>query len=455
MKKKILVMDSEVSVREFFKAFFRKLSGAREHLHDPVFVENPQKALERFKTQSYHLAILDLRASTSSEILQQLRYESRGTPLLLLLSADGNEETAQKCVEQAMVDDYIAKPFNIEVLERKVLTLLKKPVLQKRGSGALSSDRVLPPIGQSSAMKNILSDCKKISSSLSTVLITGESGTGKEVLARYIHQLSTRRRKPFVEVNCGAIPRELMDSELFGHIKGSFTGANSDRLGFFELASEGTLFLDEIGELPLSLQPRLLRALQEKRIRPVGSGQHKDVDIRLIAATNRNLEHMVSENSFREDLFFRLHVIHITIPPLRERREDIADLARHFIKKYVSGKKSKVEKYLTPKLMEALQSYDYPGNVRELENIIERVVVLGETHLLFPKPGDQKNGYAFRSPVLSDSGLDLEKFVEDMEKDLIMQALEKTGGEQKSAARMLKLSPRSLRYRLQKYKLAG
>ncbi len=336
-----------------------------------------------------------------------------------------------------------------------------------RGSVALKKIQTTAPLAIDS---EVSSDFKK--AKRSNILITGESGTGKEVVARFIHQLSALKDKPFVAVNCGAIPDTLIESELFGHKKGSFTGAIEERKGFFELAHTGTLFLDEIGELSLAVQPKLLRALQEKVIRKVGAVKDQQIDVRLIAATNRDLESMVKEGLFREDLFYRLNVMRFHVPPLRQRKQDILPLVKHFLKQYKKGYHDN-DGFLSPSVVQAFEDYNYPGNVRELENAVERMLVLGKDNLQNPndiacmlrsggikgtiqdseKIKDNTCQSGLMQIPLPEEGINLEKVLNNLEKDVLERALKRVQGRRLEACSLLGLSTRALRYRLQKYKL--
>lgn len=308
--------------------------------------------------------------------------------------------------------------------------------------------------GETPVIKKVFSLVTKVAATDSTVLITGESGTGKELIARSIHKLSARASAPFVPVNCGAIPEQLLESEFFGAKKGSYTGATADRIGFFQQAQGGTLFLDEIGELPLSMQVKLLRALQEKKIRPVGATSEVEVDIRIVAATNKNLKHEVSKNTFREDLFYRLNVISIPLPPLRERKEDLPILISGLVKRLCKGKP--VPK-IAPSTIELLSQYDYPGNVRELENLLERALVLGGEVILPEHFPDLKLSKKETKVIVDESiqfPFDLDAYLSEIERRYIEAALVESHGIKKRAAELLKINFRSFRYRLQKYHIA-
>jgi two-component system response regulator PilR (NtrC family) len=301
-------------------------------------------------------------------------------------------------------------------------------------------------------MQKVFELITKIHSVKTSVLITGESGTGKELVARALHTEGVRAKTPFVAVNCGAIPEELMESELFGHKRGAFTGAVADKIGMFQEADGGTMFLDEIGELSLGLQVKLLRALQERRVKPVGATEELEVDVRVIAATNRDLETEVSRGAFRADLYYRLNVIELRLPPLRHRREDIPLLAEHFLRRF-SAEHRRASK-LSPEAMRRLESYEFPGNVRELENIIERAVALSSSALIGMSDLPEVKSPRITTPqppsALPAEGVDLDQLVSDYERTWVLRALEQTGGVRKRAAALLGISFRSLRYRLEK-----
>jgi two-component system response regulator PilR (NtrC family) len=298
-----------------------------------------------------------------------------------------------------------------------------------------------------------------VASGRSSVLITGESGTGKEVVARALHDAGERASQPFVTVNCGALPEALMESELFGHEKGAFTGASSRKDGLFRAAHGGTLFLDEVGELPTPLQVKLLRVLQERKVRPVGGTQELEVDVRVVAATNRDVEQAVREGSFRQDLFYRLNVIRVTLPPLRDRRDDIPALATHFLQKHSALEGKRLS--FSNEALRYIAEQDYPGNVRELENVVERAVALASEPYVVRADLQVGHGHdgadepaAGEQPVLPPEGMDLDARLGAVERSLLLQALERTGGNRTSAAKLLGTSFRSLRYRLVKYGLS-
>jgi DNA-binding NtrC family response regulator len=356
---------------------------------------------------------------------------------------------------------FLEKPFNLEDLEAHVRRGLEHQALQTR------SFRTKPQVKNRSLLNNIIGESRKmlslfeliekVAGSDSTVLLQGESGTGKELVARAIHDLSTRRNRNFVPVNCAAIPDDLLESELFGHVKGSFTGAIATRIGRFEMADRGTLFLDEIGDMKPNLQVKLLRVLQNREFEPVGATSSKKVDVRIIAATNQNLDKMVAEKEFREDLYYRISVIPIMLPPLRERREDIQLLVNSFLERFNRDKHNKVTG-LDKSTMNLLCGYDWPGNVRELENLIERLVILKGSGLVSPDDLPEKYRGSRSLPAtepmaLPEKGFCLNTAVEEFENQLILQALQKTGGNKKEAANLLNLKRTTLIEKLKKKQL--
>jgi two-component system response regulator PilR (NtrC family) len=316
-------------------------------------------------------------------------------------------------------------------------------------------------IGESEPMRALKQTIRTIATTNSTVIVSGESGTGKELVARAIHTCSPRSSEPFVSVNCGAFPETLLESELFGYVKGAFTGANSNKHGLFELSSGGTIFLDEISETTLPMQVKLLRVLQERCIRPVGGGQETPIDVRVIAATNKNLLQLVQDGQFREDLYYRLSVIPVEVPPLRNRGEDVVLLANHFLKKFAVQMGKNVVR-LSPESLQTMKGYDWPGNVRVLENTIERAVAMStgeELHVELPNAGQSAMAASASGPgalgvVLPSDGIDLERYIADIEKSLLQSALRRSNGIQTRAAELLKLSYRSFRHMMKKYDLS-
>ena len=465
MYKKILVVDDEPSIREFFQILLKKISSESDYSFEMVPAEDGGKALELLEKQSFDMIISDLKMPRLSgiELLEKIK-PIYPDIVFILVTAFDTSDIAVKAIKRGAYD-YIPKPFNVDEIKMTILSAFNVKELKEENQQLKKElDReknISSVIGESAVMRQIFQDIQQISHSTSNILVTGESGTGKEVIARTVHTASTLKSKPFIAVNCGAIPETLIESEMFGHKKGSFTGAITDKKGFFELANGGTLFLDEIGELPLAVQPKLLRALQEKVVRMVGGVSDKKVQVRFIAATNRNIEKMVQLNQFREDLFYRLNVIRIHIPPLRERKEDISLFVKYFLKKY-SQKLNIPEKKISEKAAKLFQQYHYPGNVRELENLVERVVILGgdeeireEDVSSFLEQNSQDKGIVNSGVDVSlpANGMDMENFIGNMERSLLIQALEKTEGSKKQAADLLKLSLRTFKYRLQKYQL--
>jgi two-component system response regulator PilR (NtrC family) len=384
--------------------------------------------------------------------------------LFMMITAFGTTETAVEAMKLGAYD-YITKPFKIDEVRINIANALRSRnlevenrVLKKELNKEYSFQNL---VGNSEAMHRIYELIRRVSQTPTNVLITGESGTGKEMIAKAIHFNGPLKDRPFVTVNCGAIPESLMESEMFGHKKGSFTGAVADKAGLFEVADGGTLFLDEVGELPLSIQVKLLRAIQERVIRRVGGTEDSKVEVRIIAATNRDLEDMVKKGTFRQDLFYRLNVIGIRSPALRERPEDTPALANHFLKKY-NERLGKSIGGISAEAMDMLKKYDYPGNVRELENIIERTVALEGGATILPEslppfvntPSGRKLASTHEIQITED-GLDLDKVMGQMEKELLIKAIHAAGGVKKKAAKLLNITFRSMRYRVEKYGLGS
>jgi two-component system response regulator PilR (NtrC family) len=457
MKSKILVVDDEVSIREFLDIMLKKEG------YEVTLAEDGQKAKDILSKKSFDMVISDLQMPnvTGLELLKFVK-DSYPDIVFMMITAFGTTETAVEAMKIGAYD-YITKPFKLDEVRLNISNALRSRnlevenrTLRKELNKEYSFQNI---IGNSQAMHLIYDLIKRVSSTPTNVLITGESGTGKEVVAKAIHFNGPLKDKPFVTINCGAIPENLMESEMFGHKKGSFTGAVTDKAGLFEVADGGSLFLDEVGELPLSIQVKLLRAIQEKVIRRVGATDDMKVDVRLIAATNRNLEEMVAKGTFRQDLYYRLNVIHIKTPSLRERRDDIPLLAQHFLKKY-NERLGKNINGISAEAMEIFKKYDYPGNVRELENMIERTVALegGATILpeSLPPMVNTASGRKMASSneiEIGPEGIDLDKVVGQIEKELLIKAIHSAGGIKKKAAKLLHISFRSMRYRIEKYNL--
>ncbi len=413
-----------------------------------------EEALETMEQETPDLVLLDQRLPGISgfEVLQWIREHHPWVPVLMI-TAFGEIPLAVEAMKQGAFH-YLTKPVDLRELESLMRRALEHSALLRENQilreTLASTVPETPVIYVSSAMQEVMSFVARVAPTDATVLITGETGTGKELIARVIHQLSPRASQPWVAVNIAALPETLIESELFGHEKGAFTGADRPRVGKFEAAHRGTLFLDEVGELPASTQVKLLRFLQEHVIERLGSNRPIPVDVRVIAATNRDLEALVQEGKFRQDLYYRLNVIHIHLPPLRERREDILPLARYFLERYAK-KHGKPVREFSQEALEALLRYDFPGNVRELQNLIERAVVLSRTEYvtvqdLFPgtRPG--------LDPASTGT---LDERLQAFERQLILDALKKAGGVQTKAAELLGLSERALRYRMQRLGLKG
>ncbi len=457
MKSRILVVDDEESIREFLEIMLKKEG------YEVTVAEDGQKAIDTLTKKSFDMVISDMQMPyvTGIELLKHVK-ESYPDIVFMMITAFGTTETAVDAMKMGAYD-YVTKPFKIDEVRLNILNALRSKnletevrVLKKELVKEYSFQNM---VGNSAPMHAIFDLVKRVSQSPTNVMITGESGTGKEVVAKAIHYNGPLKDKPFVTINCGAIPENLMESEMFGHKKGSFTGAIADKVGLFEVADTGTLFLDEVGELPLSIQVKLLRAIQERIIRRVGATDDMKVDVRIIAATNRNLEDMVAKGTFRQDLYYRLNVINIRTPALRERAEDVPLLAAHFLKKY-NDKLNKAISTISTEAMDILKKYSYPGNVRELENMIERTVALEAGSTILPEslppmvntPSGRKMASSNEIEVGED-GLDLDKVVGQIEKELLVKAIHSAGGVKKKAAKLLKISFRSMRYRIEKYNL--
>jgi len=457
VKPRILVVDDEESIREFLDIMLRKEG------YEVTCVEDGQKAIDILKKKSFDLVISDLQMPnvTGIELLKHCR-ETYSDLLFMMITAFGTAESAVEAMKMGAYD-YITKPFKIDEVRINIANALRSRnlevenrVLRKELQKEYSFQNL---VGNSEAMHKIFELIRKVSDSPTNVLVTGESGTGKEMVAKAIHYNSPLKDRPFVSVNCGAIPENLVESELFGHKKGSFTGAVTDKDGLFEVADGGTLFLDEIGELPLSSQVRILRAIQEKTVRRVGGTEDVKVEVRIIAATNRDLEQMVQQGTFRQDLYYRLNVINIRTPALRERRDDIPLLAVHFLQKY-SDRFSKAVQTISKEAMDLLKKYDFPGNVRELENIMERTVALESGATVLPESLPQfVNTPTGRKMVssdgieITDEGIDLQKVLDQLEKELLVKAIHQANGVKKRAAKLLGITFRSMRYRVEKFSL--
>jgi two-component system response regulator PilR (NtrC family) len=453
----ILIVDDERSMREFLGIYLRR-EGYRIEA-----ASGGNEAIASIKARAFDVIITDLRMPDVDglTILAEAK-RIRPDTEVIVVTAFSTTETAIAAMK-AGAHDYLTKPFKIDEVGLVVDRAMEKRRLSRENvalrdeiKGRYKLDRLL---GKSPPMQRVFDVLRKVASSRASVLLVGESGTGKELAAHALHELSPRTG-PFVAVNCGAIPETLLESELFGHVRGSFTGANADKQGLFEAANTGTLMLDEVAELPLSMQVKLLRVLQERKVKPVGDVSEREVDVRIVAATNRDLEAEVEKSTFRQDLYYRLNVIQLRLPPLRERREDLPLLVDHFIRKF-SAEHGRNVVGAAPEVMSALMLYHFPGNVRELENMIERAVTLSTTDWLaldaFPNLIGLQGAQPSPSTVghLPDSGLDLEHHLEEYERSILIKALERTGGNRTEAARLLGVSFRSMRYRLSKLGITG
>ncbi len=452
---RIMIVDDERSMREFLEILLRK-----EGYGVSTF-GSAEKALESFIKESYDLAIVDLKMPGMGgiELLKKIKKLDPET-IVIVITAYASVESAVEAMK-AGAYDYFIKPFNVEEIKLHIRRALKQRRLEEENRDLKLKYGFNGLVGTSHRMRELYRLIMNVAPAKTNILITGESGTGKELVARAIHTESPRKAGAFVAVNCGAIPENLIESELFGYEKGAFTGAHSSKEGLVELADGGTLFLDEITELPVNLQVKLLRFIQDRYIRRIGGREEKQVDIRLIAATNRDIDREVREGRFREDLYYRINVIRIDIPPLRERREDIPHIAMHFVEKY-DRELGKNITGISEEAMSCLVEYHYPGNVRELENAIERAVALEMDSLISPSslpPAIRDSTRTHRkveaglhpSVEIPPEGVDMERLVEEYEKGMLMEAMRKAGGVKKEAARLLGISFRSMRYKLSKY----
>jgi DNA-binding NtrC family response regulator len=445
---RILVVDDESSQLELVGGFLKKRG------FETVLAESGAKALERFRAEPVDLVLTDQKMPDMSglELLKAIRAINPETAVIVI-TAYGTVETAVAAIKSGAAD-YVTKPVNLDELLYRIEQVRERRRLLSENrdlrEALRRNHRIEGIIGEGGKMIEVLSLARRVAPSEATVLIRGESGTGKELIAKAIHDAGARASFPLIRVNCAALPETLLESELFGHERGAFTGAVSMRKGRFELADGGTLFLDEIGDLSLPLQAKLLRVLQEKEFERVGSSKPIRVNVRVLAATHRNLEALVKAGQFREDLYYRLNVVTIVLPPLRERREDLPLLMDHFLRVF-SEKNGKAIRGFTSEAREVLLRYDYPGNVRELENIIERAVVLTRDDVI----GRADLPLAQEIEEAKSEQASLPAAVEGVERRMIKEALARAGGVQTRAAEMLGLSERALRYKLKKYGLSG
>ena len=450
----ILVVDDEPGLREMLSILFRR--ERYDVTVSPGFV-TAREAI-RNAPHAFGVVLTDLMMPDGSglDILSLAKQRSSETEVIVM-TAHSSVETAIEAMKRGAYD-FVTKPFATSELRALVSKAFEKSALvaeNVRLRAQVERNNPKDLLGHSQPMRQILDLITRVAANRSTVLITGESGTGKERIARAVHDVSDRKDKPFLVVNCGAIPEALVESELFGHEKGAFTGASSRRLGIFREADGGTVLLDEVGELPLGVQVKLLRVLQEKKVRGIGESNESTIDVRVLAATNRVVEQDVKAGKFRQDLYYRLNVIRIEVPPLRVRREDVGELAKHFLER-CSREQNKEIRGFSADALRALDAYDFPGNVRELENIVERAVALasGQQIGLGDLPHEVSGATGQPSPALvtlPEAGCELDGVLGEIERRLILQALERSGGVRTVAAKSLGLTLRSLRYRLQKH----
>jgi len=452
----ILVVDDELSMRELLEVMLTKEG------YEISCAENGSKAISMIEKTDYDLLLCDIRLGDISgiEVIKALKNQNQNT-VIIMISAYATTEAAVEAMNQGAYD-FVPKPFDNEELKQTIKKALdiktlehEKEILDDELKKTLHFGKI---VGNSPNMIYIYNLVRQVAKTKTSILITGESGTGKELIAKAIHDLSRRCDNHFVVLNCGGIPETLMESELFGHKKGAFTGATQDKKGLFEVADKGTIFLDEIGELSLPIQVKLLRAVQEHVFRPVGGNEDISVDIRILSATNKNLEDEVITGNFREDLFYRLNVIEIKVPSLRERKSDLRLLAQHFLDKYSREMGKEITK-ISSYAIDLLNKYDFPGNVRELENLIERSVALSSTNIILPDSLALSihkrrwiEGVKDKRFDLDEvrNGVSLDAILEDIERAYLKKALECTNGKKQEAAELLGISFRTFRYRLQK-----
>ncbi len=457
----ILIVDDEKSICELLEITFRKDG------HRVEIATSGELGRRRIESKLFDIIISDIRMPDMSGV-DLLAYAKEVAPstVFLLITGVPTVETAIAAIN-AGADRYVIKDHELVDQLRRAVSQVDESLRLKNEAGYLrrelrrftGQDNI---IGRSSKMRAIFDLISTVAPQSSRILITGESGTGKELVARAVHENSTRAQAPFITVNCGAFPETLLESELFGYLKGAFTGANENRRGLFQAAHGGTLFLDEIGNMSPQMQVKLYRVLQESKVRPLGSTEEIDIDVRVIAATNRDLEKAIAAGEFREDLFYRLSVIPVHLPPLRERREDIPLLARVFLERFCKTMEKPIEG-IEPAAMVQMEAYDWPGNVRELENTMERSVALEAGRFISLAVLPEKIRYGASGaaaetpkngkPVLPEGGLDLESYIRDTERAYLMAALEASGGVGTRAAELLRISYRSYRHYVRKYNI--
>jgi len=457
----ILVCDDERSICEMLEIALRREGYKIET------VNGGDAAKKKLEGAIFDVIVTDIKMPKTDGI-EVLRYAHQMSPesAVILMTAVDDYEAAVQAVKAGGATDYIRKsPALVDEIRLAIKRALDKLSLSRQNFAfkrdAATRNSLDNIVGASAAMEKLKQTIRTVASTQSTILVYGESGTGKELVARAVHVCSARATEPFVSINCGAFPETLLESELFGYVKGAFTGANQNKRGLFEVAHEGTIFLDEISEMSLTMQVKLLRVLQERCVRPVGGTDEIAIDVRVIAATNRDLDKAVAENVFREDLYYRLNVIPVTVPPLRDRPEDIPLLVNHFLKKYATAAGRKISRVSLTSL-ESLCGYDWPGNVRQLENTVERAVALetGE-ELRVELPVEKSKARAAAAGVggsispgtVLPDGVNMEKYVADIERNLLQSALSRSNGVQTRAADLLKISYRSFRHLMKKYDL--
>ncbi len=452
---RILVVDDEESMREFLDIMLTQEG------YEVTLSENGRNACSILEKSRFDLIITDIRMKDIDGIgVLKKAKEVDPDATVVLISAFATADTAVEAMNEGAYD-YVPKPFKVSEFKKIV-----QDALQCRRSGKPDTDASKIHyhfgclIGESPQMRRVYDLIKRVAQTKTNILITGESGTGKELVAKAIHELSPRRDRPFVVINCAGIPESLIESELFGYKKGAFTGANTDKEGLFEIADGGTVFLDEVGELSPTIQVKLLRVIQERTFTAVGGVKEKSVDVRFISATNRDLEKEVINRNFREDLYFRLNVIHVTVPPLRKREGDLRLLADYFLEKYSLDLGKDIKK-ISAYAMDLLQGYSFPGNVRELENIIERSVALETSNIVLPDSltlssfrGEERRQNRRRLDIDS-GGIDLDKAMAEIERDYIFRAMELAHGSKQKASELLGMNMRSLRYRMEKLGIKG
>src|SRR5947207_13035289 len=459
----LLIVDDELSMRQFLTHLFQREG------HAIRVAENGRRAMEMLRQQRADVIISDVRMPDMGglELLRAARDLQPDVEVVVMTAFDKHETGREAYLAGAFA--FIQKPFDNDEMKEIVSRPLgriaeskRAQVLQLENEALIKGQRARGQlgniIGRSDRMQSVYQMIETVAAVQSTVLITGESGTGKELVARAIHDLSPRAQKPFVSVNCGAFTDTLLESELFGYVKGSFTGATANRKGLFEAADQGTIFLDEVGEMSSAMQVKLLRVLQERKVRPVGAHEETEIDTRVIAATNRDLSAMVKDGTFREDLFYRVSVIPMELPPLHERGADIAELADHFVRKYSTQTSHAIS--ISEGAMRLLEAYSWPGNVRELEHTIERAVALEKSDTIQPErlPAQVTNYNEARvnsELEIPTEGLHLTAHLDQLEKTYVLEALRRTEGNQTNAAELLKMTVRSLRHLLDKHGIRG